>query len=63
MKKNIISLLLATLIVSCAPSKESIPDAKPAPVEKVERKELPETGAARKRAKKLLQIIFGGVNK
>jgi PBP1b-binding outer membrane lipoprotein LpoB len=63
MKKNIISLLLATLIVSCAPNKESIPDAKPAPVEKVDRKELPDTGATRKRAKKLLQIIFGGVNK
>jgi len=63
MKKNISSLLLVTFLVSCAPSKEDVPSVKTEPTETVEQTELPEVNTARERAKKLLRVIFGGVNK
>ena len=69
----VISLFAATLVVSCAPKYN---DITPAPVEDVEVKELPEDlnelpedlnesepNTVQKRAKKLLRVIFGGVNK
>ena len=66
----VISLFAATLVVSCAPKYN---DITPAPVEDVEVKELPEDlpedlnepepNTVQERAKKLLKVIFGGVNR
>ena len=68
--KSIASFLLVLVLVSCAPKYN---DITPAPVEDVEVKELPEDlpedlnepepNTVQERAKKLLKVIFGGVNR
>jgi recombinational DNA repair protein (RecF pathway) len=67
--KSIASFLLVLVVVSCAPAYN---DITPAPVEDVEVKELPEDledlnepepNTVQKRAKKLMRLIFGGVNR
>ena len=68
MKKLIISVAVLAL-VGCATVEQDVPPATPAPIEEVVVEEIDQEekekkdNSPRSRAKKLLRVIFGGMNK